>query len=192
MKSDKSENQIKSEKSDEIGSDQRKLEESKEPEKKVVEKKKEKTKPSFFDKEISAQHFIISQFLLLVLGLSFFLGIYFYLNKDNPKVNFKNYYPVTRKPTSLNLEINNPDDEIIVSDKNLIISGSTEPFTTLVISNLTSEENLGLEANQKGEFSKIIPLEIGVNIIKLTAFDSSGNSKEEIRTIYFTQEKIDE
>lgn len=185
MKTKKSE---KSEKPDEIGVEK--------TEEKVKEKKAEKLKPepkpSFFNKEISKTHFIISQFLLLFLGLSFFLGIYFYLNKDNPKVNFKNYYPVTRKPTSLNLEINNPDDEIIISDKNLIISGSTEPFTTLVISNVASGESLGLEANQKGEFSKIIPLEIGVNIIKLTAFDSSGNSKEETRTIYYTQEKIDE
>lgn len=149
-------------------------------------------KPSFFYIEISTKNFIISQFLLFVLCLSFFLGIYIYLNKDNPKVNFKNYYPVTRKPTSLSLEINNPDDEIIVYDKNLVISGSTEPFTTLVISNLALDENIGLEANQKGEFSKIIPLEIGVNILKLTAFDSSGNSKEETLTIYYTQEKIDE
>ena len=188
----------KSDKPDEIGLDQKRSDEigAEKTEKKVKEKKAEKVKPepkpTFFDKEISKTHFIISQFLLLFLGLSFFLGIYIYLNKDNPKVSFKNYYPVTKKPTSLSLEINNPDDEIIVSDKNLVISGSTEPFTTLVIFNLASDESLGLEANQKGEFSKIIPLEIGVNIIKLTAFDSSGNPKEETRTIYYTQEKIDE
>lgn len=168
-----------------------KKQEEKIKEKKPLEVNPEKPqKSSFLDWEISTKTFILSHLTLLILGLIFIFGLSFYLNKDFPKLGINDYLPVTQKPSSFSLEINNPDDELLVTDKSLIVSGTTSPNAAIIVTNIEAQENFGLEASNRGDFSKIITLTPGVNLLEIQAFDQSGNSKLETRTIYYSEEKI--
>lgn len=126
-------------------------------------------------------------FALLIVGL-------FYLAKPTiesylyPKPSVKDYIPVSQEPTSMHLEIKNPSDEILTFDKTINISGKTSPKSSVVISN--GSLNWGLDANEGGEFSKVIDLKPGINEIIIYAFDSQGNNKTESRLVYMSEEKI--
>ena len=103
--------------------------------------------------------------------------------------NIQRYNPVTKEPVSLFLEITSPEDDILVSDANLVISGNTTPNATLIIS--SNQNDVGLEASKNGEFSRVFPLTPGANIIEINAFDSEGNIKTITKSVYFTEEKIE-
>ncbi len=147
---------------------------------------------SIFDITISTKTFVISHLLIFILSAGFLIGVHFYLDSDFPKFNPKTYIPVTKPPTSFSLNINNPEDELLSSDKTLTISGSTAPKATIILVNsgLTNKTTTGFQANTKGEFTKIINLFDGVNILTISAFDIKGNIKTETRTIYYEKEVL--
>lgn len=141
------------------------------------------------DRKLSTKSFIISQVLILAAGLAFLAGIYYIVNVKGIETDkLKSYNPVTTTPKSFNLEINNPDDDILIPDKSIIVSGTTTPGSTIIVT--LENTNIGLEANSKGEFSTLISLVSGVNEINITAFDALGNSKSDTRTVYQSEEKI--
>lgn len=148
--------------------------------------------PTFFDITISTKTFVISHIIIFILSAGFLFGIYYYLNMDFPKFNPKNYIPVTKPPQSFNLNINNPDDELLSLDKTLTISGSTAPRAAIILVNsgLITQTTTGFQANSKGEFTKIINLFDGVNLLTISAFDNKGNVKIETRTIYYSEEAL--
>ena len=141
------------------------------------------------NKVLSTKTFIISHLALLVLSLIFLGGFYYILNADQfNNTPIKDYLPVTTKPVSFNLDITNPDDELLVFDKSLVISGKTSPRASIIIS--FADQNSGLQADGNGEFSKVVVLNKGANEILIAAFDSSGNTKTVSRTIYYSEEKL--
>lgn len=138
---------------------------------------------------MSTKVFVISHLTILILSLVFLGGLYFVLNSDEIfSSSLKNYLPVTKKPVSLYLNLNSPDDEVLVFDKSLLVSGTTTPKSVVIIS--LEKSDAGTEANNKGDFSKIIELSEGLNLITVTSFDSEGNSKQVSRTIFYLEEKI--
>ncbi|MBI2022569.1 hypothetical protein HYS97_01830 [Candidatus Daviesbacteria bacterium] len=147
---------------------------------------------SFIEKEISTQTFIISHTMLFIISLVFLGGLYFILNQDFRDSVIKNYQPVTRRPTSINLSLKNPEDEILTHDKNLVITGSTIPMAALIISNLSDDKNFGFEADKNGDFTQIIELSPLLNELSVTAFDNDGSSKTETRTVFFSEEELEE
>ena len=140
------------------------------------------------DVVLSTKTFVISHLTILLLGLAFFGGLYYYLYPEKFQAAVTEYNPVTREPISLFLEISSPEDDILVSDPNLVISGKTGPDTSVVISNNVTD--VGLQAEKDGRFSKVFPLTPGANIIVINAFDSEGNSKTATKTVYFTEEEL--
>jgi hypothetical protein len=121
----------------------------------------------------------------VALGLLF--SLFHFLNKDF-STTLGSYLPVTKKFSSFDLNLDNPDDNVIVADKSIIVSGNTSPNVTVVIS--TEVSDIGLETDDKGHFSKVVTLEKGLNILTLKAFDQNGNEKTIYRTVYFTEEKL--
>lgn len=141
------------------------------------------------NRKLSTKFFVLSQILILIVGLAFLAGIYYIVNIRGVTTDkLKQYNPVTTAPKSFNLEINNPDDAILVSDKSIVISGNTTPGSTVIVTQ--GSNNIGLEANSKGEFSTILNLTPGVNAINITAFDALGNTKSDSRTIYQSEDKL--
>ena len=140
------------------------------------------------DITLSTKTFIISHLVILLSGLAFFGSLYYILYQDKFQSVQISYNPVTKEPVSLFLEVTAPEDEILVYEDNIVISGKTGSDSTVIISG--PENDAGLQASKQGEFNKVFPLSPGPNIVEITAFDSEGNSKTVTRSIYYSKEKI--
>lgn len=139
---------------------------------------------------LSPKQFMLSALFILLSGLLFSGGMYYFLNPEKFVKTISEYAPVTREPSSFSLDVNTPEDNTLTYERNILISGKSAPKATVIITRL--ESTVGFEADGKGAFSKVIQLEKGPNPITVTAFDSSGNIKTLNRNIYFTEEKLDE
>ena len=153
---------------------------------------KKKKKLEQLNTPLSTQHFIISHLGILITGLVFLAGLYFLLNSDNfTNSAILDYLPVTQKPTSQNLEINNPEDELLTFNKSLVLSGTASPKSTVLVVIDGSTTNYdGVEADINGSFQKTINLNPGLNIIEVTSFDLDGSSKSAVRSVYYSQEQL--
>lgn len=139
-------------------------------------------------KNISTTSFIFSMLVILLLGSAFFLALHFYLNPKQIPVTFQNYQPVTTLPVSLTLDLSNPDDNLLVFDSSLLVSGKTVTGALIIIT--LNNQNQLLTANPDGYFSQTVKLSPQVNQLSVSAFDNLGNYKSEQRTIYFSEEKL--
>lgn len=154
----------------------------------VEQPSKQYDNPSFLTKKLSTEAFVISMVLIFVLGLVLIIIANFILNKDFKKTDLSNYLPVTTEPLSFDLMINNPDNNTIVNSKSVVVSGKTSPKASIIISSESGDT--AFEANQKGEFSKVVSLVPGLNILIIQAFDPQGNTKSVQKTLYYSEEKI--
>ncbi len=144
-------------------------------------------KPSILDKEISTKAFILSHLFLLIISVLALFGLYYYLHGGSSD-EWKKRALLTQAPKSLTLDINSPDEDSLLFDKSILVSGSTSPGAVLIIT--INGTDLAFESNKKGDFSKILTLLPGVNNISITALDSKGGSKTVDKVVYFSEEKI--
>lgn len=124
---------------------------------------------------------------VLILTLAFLFFLNRFLNPQD-QANFFGNGPITSKPISFDLEINNPDDEIVSFDKTILVSGKTASQAVVLIS--TPSRDTEVDANLLGDFSKEITLDPGLNILYISSFDVQGNSKQIKRTVYYSEEKL--
>lgn len=143
-----------------------------------------------FKKQLSLGQFITSMMLIMVVGLGFIGGMYYLVNQDYLFKGPKYQNPVTTEPVSLYLDVGQPETDSLSTSSTTIVSGKTIPSATVAI--ISQSQNVILSANEVGEFSKILPLDKGLNVIQVSAFDERGNSKNEILKIYYTDETIDQ
>lgn len=148
------------------------------------------------NKVLSLKAFIISQVLIFLVSLLFLGGLYYYLNEErisDAKKDSLIYIPVTKKPSSFSLDVSSPEDEKVVFEKSLLVSGKTLPKTVVLVSVVGEddrEHNFGFESNIRGEFSKTTNLYLGLNQITISGFDRDGDTKLEMRTVYYSEEKL--
>lgn len=139
------------------------------------------------NKTLSPKFFIFSMLIIIATSVAGIAGLYYLLNgRSSPAIMAPG--PVTSKPVSLTLALNNPDDNILTFGPDLLIQGTTSPESTVLIS--TNSDDQIVQADAKGNFSSSIKVEEGVNQLNITAFDSLGNSKREDRTIYYSTNKL--
>ncbi len=151
--------------------------------------KSEKLVLSFRNRKISTKFFILSQVLILILGLTFLGGLYYILNIQHPQP--KNAFlagPVTSLPRSLRLDLDQPDQDSLSYSSSIIVSGKTGPGSTVLIS--TDVNDLVIKAKPDGSFSTVLSLNEGVNRITAAVFDVTGESRSSERTVYYSKEKI--
>lgn len=96
--------------------------------------------------------------------------------------------PVTREPISLILNLDSPDDNLLVNSPNLLVQGKTLPNIVVILSK--NKEDLILQSSLAGDFSTTITLVEGVNQFNVAVFDDKGNSRIESRTVFYSKEKI--
>lgn len=138
---------------------------------------------------ISNKNFIISQIIILSTGLILAGLMYLVLQRPfagNPDIG--KYIPVTKEPISFNLEVVEPENNTVVFDDKILVNGTTSPNATIMIS--TEDSDQGLNANKEGLFSKTIDLNPGLNTIVINTFNDSGENKSEIRSVYYSEEKL--
>ena len=137
---------------------------------------------------LSTTTFIISQVLILILGIGSIFGYNLLLNPKEQKPNSFAKGPVTNTPASLTLEITDPDDELLTFNSSLIITGKTLPKLDVLVT--AEDEDLVVESKSDGTFSADLNLKLGVNEITIASFDEAGNTREIKRTVYYSKEKI--
>lgn len=141
-------------------------------------------------KKIPAKSFVLSQVLILLIGLAFLGGIYYILNVQyqtklaDPFANG----PVTTLPKTLVLTLDQPDDDNLSFDSSVVVSGQTAPNKDVLI--YTDTQNLVISSKSDGSFSTVLNLDLGVNNITVVVFDNNGQSKTISRTVYYSKEQI--
>lgn len=134
---------------------------------------------------------IASVILLLLIATGYILALK-YLSVL-PKGDKNGLYgstgqPVTREPIGLILNLDSPDDNLLVNSPNLLVQGKTLANIVVILSQ--NKEDLILQSSLAGDFSTTITLAEGVNQFNVAVFDDKGNSKIEGRTIFYSKEKI--
>lgn len=147
-----------------------------------------------WETELSFGTFLVSHTFILLAALGVLGWVYYMLYDINlplgPKSTLETYKPVTSAPISFNLDLNNPEDNSLVFDKTIVVSGETSPNSTVIIS--VNDTDTAVESNSKGDFSKVLVLISGLNRISVDAFDNQGNTKQVQRLVYFSEEKLTE
>lgn len=143
----------------------------------------------FLLKKIPPKYFFLSQFAILFFGLLSIFIIHYIVNiqykvSNNPF----SQGPLTSLPKSFTLTLDQPFDNSLVFEDNLLISGKSNPNMKVLIYSDTLD--LVVKTKSDGKFSQSLDLEEGVNNIKVVVFDEEGDSREESRTVYYSKEKI--
>ena len=141
------------------------------------------------NKKLSLKSFILSQVLILILGLTFLGGLYYILNIQHPQP--KNAFlagPVTSTPKSLRLDLDQPDQDSLTYSSSIIVSGKTGPGNEVLIS--TENFDSVIKSKPDGSFSTILSLDEGANRVTATVFDKTGDSRSAERTVYYSKEKL--
>ena len=140
-------------------------------------------------KRLSSKQFFLSHLVIFIAALIFLGGLYYILNIQYQKsISPFSNGPVTSKPKSFTLTLNQPEDEALVFNNQILVSGKTSPFLQVLISTNFSDQVV--EAKADGSFSDTLNLEKGVNNIKVLAFDKTGDIREIERVVYYSEEKL--
>lgn len=87
----------------------------------------------------------------------------------------------------LSLTITEPEENLLVNEEAITISGQTAKEAIVIL--LYPEGEKILQADEQGQFTTEIELAGGVNEIKITAYDKEGNQEETtLRVVYSTAE----
>lgn len=141
------------------------------------------------NKKLSHKQFFTSQILLLIFGLTFLFGLFYILNIQYQKSSdpFLNG-PVTTPPKTLRLDLDHPDDESLIFQNSILVSGRTSPLKEVLV--FTDSQDLVINSKKDGSFSLSLNLDEGENKITVVVFDPNGDFRSAERTVYYSKEKI--
>lgn len=134
------------------------------------------------------QERVILSFIMVLIGL-LVAGTLFYFYQSNKKVPQIITAQLTPTPTPIasekvKLSISSPSDESVVTNKNLTISGITNPGATVVI--ITGSDQDVETANSKGQYSGSITLSNDQNLITVISTLPTGESRQAQETITYS------
>jgi len=124
---------------------------------------------------------VVAIFVGIVLGIIIASGFWYLKNslKTLPKnTTGSANTTITPQPENkqLFLEINTPLDQTISNEKDLELSGKTNPNTIVILS--YNQNDYILRASEQGNFSTNIKLDSGINILYLTAANEKNETKK--------------
>ncbi len=140
-------------------------------------------------KVLSPLVFGLALVAIFIAGLGFVGWLYYTLN-GNPLAEVIKYSPVSQEPSSFNLQINAPEDNALVFDGNILLTGKTSPGTSVIV--VDGGSTTGFEVTSNGDFSKVISLTEGAHLLTITAFDKTGLTKTVTRQVYYSKEKLED
>lgn len=140
-------------------------------------------------KKLSTKHFVIAHLSILAAGLIFLTVLYYLLNiqYQHPQDRFLNG-PVTSAPKSLVLSLDQPDDDSLSFNSDIVVSGQTAPVSDVLI--YTQSSDTVIKSRSDGSFSTVLTLDEGINKISVVTFDTKGESRSAERMVYYSKEKI--
>ncbi len=132
-----------------------------------------------------------------VLGLIITFGVWTANKNLKPLISQNQNRPTptpisTTTPTpaqsQISISITSPENEFVTTDKNLTLTGQTQPGLTVFIT--TEIGQTVVLADSAGKFTYEFSLEGGYNRITATAYDASGNSASRDILVTYTTSKI--
>ena len=136
---------------------------------------------------------IVLSFIAILGGL-LVAGIIFYIYQTTRTIPSSKIKPIeiniptsTPKP-SISLSIITPNDESVVNNKTLTISGKSAPDATIVIISENFEQVISPALS--GDFSTTVNLGNGSNVIEITAIASNGEEAKITRTVTYSLEEF--
>ena len=124
------------------------------------------------------------------LGLTITWGIWSArkaLKPPSSKIEKKEITP-TLTPTPILLKIEKPQDESIVNQEKISLTGKTDSRAILAI--FTEKGELIIEADEEGRFETEIELIEGANEITVIAFDEEGNEASQSMTLVYSTAEL--
>lgn len=148
-----------------------------------------KTKQSVMNKALPGSVFVFLMMFLLIGG---FVGI-FILNSQINQTSQKRLYsptgrPVTSTPSSLTLQLQQPEDDALTFQPSTVISGQTSANSTVLIS--FNDKNKVIPSEFDGSFSTVIQLDEGVNNITTVVVNPNGDQRSVQKIVFYSKEKI--
>ncbi len=132
---------------------------------------------------------LFSLILVITLGaVAYFGGFNSLIQSNSSKTSLGSGGPITKPPASFALKLDSPDDNQLVFSQDLVISGSSLPNLPILISSPTKDQVITTKPD--GSFSNDFTLDPGLNELKITIFDKTGEPRTQQRTIYYSKEKI--
>lgn len=124
------------------------------------------------------------------LGLIITWGVWSARRALKPKSPKTEKIEVTPTPTppSISLSIDKPEDESVVDEEKILLSGKTDSQAILAI--FTEKGELIIEADEEGKFETEIDLIEGANEITVLAFDEEGNEASQSMTIVYSTAEL--
>ncbi len=134
------------------------------------------------------QERVILSFIMVLIGL-LVAGTLFYFYQSNKKVPQIITAQLTPTPTPISsdrvkLSISSPSDESVVANKNLTVSGITNPGATVII--ITGSDQDVETATSKGQFNGSITLSNDQNLITVISVLPTGESRQVQETVTFS------
>lgn len=96
--------------------------------------------------------------------------------------------PVTNEPASLGLELVSPDDNSLVFQPDIIVSGKVSTQSAILVS--SEDSDVVIQSQEDGSFSTVFTLSSGINNIQVAVFDKNGEQRMINKTVYYSKEKI--
>jgi hypothetical protein len=134
---------------------------------------------------------LIAIVLGLLVGLLITYSLYRSRNlvSDEQSQSLENITSPTPEIENLsNLVLLSPEDEIIVGEAEINVSGNTDPNNFVVI--LVNEEENLTTADDTGAFSIAVELEAGSNLISVYTLDEDGKTTTEERVVVFSTKSL--
>lgn len=135
---------------------------------------------------------IILSFVAAFIGL-LVASVAFYLYQgasgskiDKIKTVATDSAPTNKPQSSTSLTVTSPQDESVVSNKTITISGKTLPDATIVI--LTGSDEQVVTPASNGDFSVTATISDGENLIEVTAIEPNGQQSIVTKTITYSTE----
>ncbi|MGA2911864.1 MAG: hypothetical protein ABSE17_04530 [Candidatus Levyibacteriota bacterium] len=137
------------------------------------------------------QERVILSFVAVLIGL-LAAGLAFYFYQSTKTISSSNQITVnapTPTPTpkpAVYLSLSSPDDEIVVGNSTLTVSGKTNPNATIII--YTADGQQVIQPSNQGDFSTTLTLDDGENLLKLTSILPGGETNTVQRTVTYSTE----
>jgi len=135
------------------------------------------------------QERVILSFIMVLIGL-LVAGAVFYFYQSGKK-NLQQSQglisptPAVEKSTKkIFLNLTSPDDEVLVKNKTLTVSGKTNPDATVII--ITKSDQQVLKTNGQGDFNTNVTLETDQNLITIISILPGGENKQIQKTVTYS------
>jgi hypothetical protein len=135
------------------------------------------------------QERVILSFIMVLIGL-LVAGALFYFYQINKQIPVKLHNAISPTPTPkiakeiIFLNLTSPNNEIVVNNKTITVTGKTNPDATVII--ITKADQQVFKTTQTGDFKAILTLETDQNLITIISVLPDGESKQIQRVVTYS------